>query len=179
MTDPAASPVDALPCPFCGGDPQSRAFGNTWYVECSQCGATTRGTTAVETSTEAWNRRVQACESCGDLLDPSSLIDAGICDFCHSRDSEKLAETDAKETFVPGVRLPPPILRRHLTTEFRDATPEERAFFEGIVGHPVETLRIPVGGISMISEDGVKATNPRTLRINNEPGGHVTVWEDP
>lgn len=57
MTSPAASPVDALPCPFCGGAPQSRAFGHTWYVECSLCGATTRGTTTVETSVAAWSAR--------------------------------------------------------------------------------------------------------------------------
>lgn len=34
----------------------------------------------------------QACASCGDLLAASSLIDSGICDFCHSRELDALHE---------------------------------------------------------------------------------------
>lgn len=52
--------TDLLHCPFCNGKPDTRLFGNTHYVYCTDCEATTGGTghTTMEAAEATWNRRV-------------------------------------------------------------------------------------------------------------------------
>lgn len=54
------------PCPFCGGNAESRMYDNEWFVQCIQCFNSTAADHQQEAdAVAAWNRRAQPAEAEG------------------------------------------------------------------------------------------------------------------
>jgi Lar family restriction alleviation protein len=52
--------VKLKPCPFCGGRPSKHDFTGSRWIECAECGATSRACAKMNGAIRAWNRRAKS-----------------------------------------------------------------------------------------------------------------------